>query len=88
MPKGGTVWVDAKVDGERLVLVVGDDGAGQRGGAVSRGGPGMGTGLSNVRERLAGLYGDRQTMKTTTGDGRGTEVRVEMPAIMEGSAGG
>jgi two-component system, LytTR family, sensor kinase len=88
LPKGGTVWVDAKVDGERLVLVVRDDGAGQSGGTVSHGSPGMGTGLSNVRERLTGLYGDRQAMETKAGEGRGTEVRVEMPAIMEGSVDG
>jgi two-component system, LytTR family, sensor kinase len=86
-PDGGTVWVDAKVDGGRLVLVVRDDGAGPGVATGSRDTSGTGTGLSNVRERLAGLYGDRQRMETTTGDGRGTQVRVELPAITGDSEG-
>jgi two-component system, LytTR family, sensor kinase len=87
-PTGGTVSVDATVDGERLVLVVRDDGAGPSGAGPFPDTPGMGAGLSNVRERLVGLYGDRQTMETTSGHGQGTEVRVELPAIPEGSLGG
>jgi hypothetical protein len=83
---GGTVWVDARLDGERLVLQVRDDGAGP-GRAVEPRTAGTGTGLSNVRERLAGLYGDRQRLVTTGGSGGGTDVRLELPARTDAAAG-
>lgn len=74
--RGGTVWVEARVDGDRLLLQVRDDGAGANGAA----GNGTGTGLSNVRERLAGLYGERQRLTTAAVEGGGTDVRLELPA--------
>lgn len=83
--KGGTVWVDARIDGERLVLRVRDDGAGASGQAGLPDTSGSGTGLSNVRERLAGLYGERQRLDTTAGDGGGTDVRLELPVNTEAS---
>ncbi len=44
---------------------------------------GTGTGLRNVRDRLAGLYGAGQLLRTLAGPGGGTEVRLELPVIME-----
>jgi LytS/YehU family sensor histidine kinase len=73
------VWVDARVDGRRLLLRVRDDGRSAGGGDTA----GTGTGLSNVRERLAGLYGDDQRLVTSGGNGAGTEVRIELPATAE-----
>jgi LytS/YehU family sensor histidine kinase len=84
--RGGTVWVDALIEGERLVLRVRDDGAGP--GPGPRETAGTGTGLSNVRERLAGLYGDRQRLQTTAASGGGTDVRLELPVITEAAARG
>ncbi len=72
--RGGTVWVEARVEGDVLRLQVRDDGAGGNGSS------GSGTGLSNVRERLAGLYGDRQSLATAPVEGGGTDVRIELPA--------
>jgi hypothetical protein len=81
---GGTVTVEAHVEGERLVLLVRDDGAGPNG----RGGTGgTGTGLANVRERLASLYGDRQLLETTAGHAGGTDVRVELPVLAAAAHG-
>ena len=85
---GGTVWVDARVEGSRLLLRVRDDGAGPSRSNGSPGTAGSGTGLANVRERLAGLYGEHQRLVTDAGDGAGTEVRLELPATTEASAGG
>jgi LytS/YehU family sensor histidine kinase len=82
-PRGGTVWVDARIDGERLVLRVRDDGAGPDGAAASGGTAGTGTGLCNVRERLAGLYGARHRLESTASDGGGMEVRLELPATTQ-----
>jgi LytS/YehU family sensor histidine kinase len=83
-PEGGTVWVDARIEGERLVLRVRDDGAGPGGPRETAG---TGTGLSNVRERLAGLYGDRQRLESSGRSGGGTDVRLELPVITEASPG-
>jgi signal transduction histidine kinase len=74
---GGTVWVAARVEGDLLVLTVRDDGAGPNGGVTA----GTGTGLSNVRKRLASLHGDRQRLETDAAPGGGTLVRIEMPAL-------
>jgi LytS/YehU family sensor histidine kinase len=63
---------------------------------VSDEGPGMGsrprtagsgTGLSNVRERLFGLFGDRQSLETLPRHPRGTEVRLQIPAVRESDGG-
>jgi two-component system, LytTR family, sensor kinase len=81
---GGTVTVEARVEDGRLVLLVRDDGAGPNGGSETAG---TGTGLSNVRERLASLYGDRQRLTTTAGPSGGTDVRVEIPVLPEAADG-
>ena len=85
---GGTVWVDARIEGRRLLLRVRDDGAGPGRPAGLLETAGSGTGLSNVRERLAGLYGEHQRLVTTAGDGAGTEVQLELPVTTEASPGG
>ncbi len=82
---GGTVWVDARIDGRRLLLQVRDDGAGPGRSSGPLETAGTGTGLSNVRERLAGLYGEHQRLVTSARDGAGTEVRLELPVTTEAS---
>ena len=75
----GHVRVDARVDGERLVIEVTDDGPGMDAKTPS---PGNGTGLSNTRERLAQLYGDAGVMEISSGDGeKGTTIRIRVPAM-------
>jgi signal transduction histidine kinase len=61
-------WVVGEHDGERLRVVVGDDG---RGGADPRG-----DGLAGVARRLAAFDG---TLEVTSPVGQGTEVRMEVP---------
>jgi LytS/YehU family sensor histidine kinase len=80
---GGTVWVVARIEGARLLLTVRDDGAGPNGGATV----GTGTGLSNVRARLQGLYGDRQDLSTAPAPDGGTIVRLELPAVPDDARG-
>ena len=50
-----TIKIDARLDGEDLLIMVTDDGEGEKG--VTRGGTGVG--LRNVRARLNALYGER-----------------------------
>ena len=64
--------VAARADG-RLRLEVEDDGAGFAADAAD------GTGLGNLRARLATLYGDRASL-TVTRLPRGARVTVELPA--------
>ena len=58
--EGGEIVVSAARDADGFVLSVRDDGVGI--GNVSTAKPGAGTGMKNVRDRLASLYGDRATL--------------------------
>lgn len=67
--------VEARRDGDELVLTVTDDGPGPPGAGEAR----EGVGLSNTRERLRTLYGDRASLAlapTLTG---GTAAVVRLP---------
>jgi sensor histidine kinase YesM len=70
---GGTIRLEAESDGERIKIVVSDDGQGFSGEA------GEGIGLNNVRERLSVAYGILQSMTIESVPGRGTEIRIELP---------
>ncbi|MBN1885234.1 MAG: histidine kinase [Candidatus Krumholzibacteriota bacterium] len=70
---GGTVHISAVREGERLCIVVRDDG-------VGFGGPGgSGIGLSNVSERLSVGYPGESTFRIDSAPGRGTTVAIEIP---------
>jgi two-component system LytT family sensor kinase len=75
----GTVSIDASVDGELLTLTVGDDGLGMPervlGEVWDRG-----VGLRNLRERLERLYGPEHLPVIESAPGRGTVVRLKLPA--------
>jgi hypothetical protein len=69
------VRLSARRDGDDLVVGVADSGAGH----VAAPAPGTGTGLRNVRERLALLYGDRARLEAgPCGDGFLAEVRMPL----------
>jgi two-component sensor histidine kinase len=71
--EGGRVRITARERGADLEVVVEDDGVGF--GATTRGG---GVGLSNLRERLAALYGARARLAIE--DARpGTRARLTLP---------
>ncbi|MDD3643140.1 MAG: histidine kinase, partial [Candidatus Krumholzibacteria bacterium] len=76
---GGTVRIEAARDGDRMRLIVGDDGLG-----FDRA-PGEGIGLRNVRERLAVAYGTRQSFEIESSPGGGTRVTIEFPVEREES---
>ena len=73
---GGRLWIDAWVEDGRLNIEVGDDGVGlDRAGAAS----GSGTGLDNVRARLAALFGDAGRMRVAGNAQGGVSVELELP---------
>jgi signal transduction histidine kinase len=80
-PTPGTVGVEAARDGERLRVRVYDDGPGlkRNGGAA-----GGGVGLSNTRERLAQLYGERQRFTLAEREGGGVEAALSIPFARAG----
>ena len=71
--EGGEVAVDARREGEHLVIDISDTGVGF--GAATRGG----VGLANLRERLKLLYGERAGVLITPAQPQGTLVRLTLP---------
>jgi signal transduction histidine kinase len=77
-PDGGCVVVSATRDRDALTVTVADTGAG-----LARGGePGQGIGLTNIRERLALLYGPHAALELAENTPRGfiAQIRLPVPA--------
>ncbi|MEQ1519299.1 MAG: histidine kinase, partial [Usitatibacteraceae bacterium] len=66
-------------DGDRIRLQVRDTGRGLSGAPIQAGG---GVGLSNLRERLAGLYGDKGKFTLESNDPKGVVATIELPATL------
>jgi LytS/YehU family sensor histidine kinase len=71
---GGEVTMRAAGEDASVVVEVTDTGVGFA--PTTRGG----VGLSNLRERLRLLYGERASLEISEGPGGGTRVRVKLPA--------
>jgi signal transduction histidine kinase len=68
--------IEARREGDELVLTVTDDGPGPGGTAAE---PSEGVGLGNTRERLATLYGDRARLELERTPEGGARVTVRLP---------
>lgn len=80
----GTVSVTTHLCKDRLVIYVSDNGVGipkaKQYEIFEMGrGSGMGLGLSNVAERMMGLYGPQYHLRLRSAQGRGTTVRLTIP---------
>ena len=75
---GGTVAIEARRDGDRLVVSVEDTGRGVAAGAGATT-SGEGVGLANVRERLAALFGPRGRFRLEAVEPHGTRAIIEVP---------
>jgi two-component system LytT family sensor kinase len=73
----GCMEISSRIAGGRLILRVADNGVGLR-QVVTR--PGYGIGLTNVRERLATLYGAGEQLRLFDAPGGGAVAEVELPA--------
>jgi two-component sensor histidine kinase len=69
----GSIWIAAERVGERLRLMVRDDGVGLPEHLVE------GVGLTNTRTRLAQLYDDEQSFALGPAPHGGTEAVIELP---------
>ena len=79
--KGGTVTLRSRLDGNRVLIEVADDGVGmgnRPASALRRSGAGIG--MKNVQERLEVLYGNQARFTVVSNPGRGTLVSIEIPA--------
>jgi sensor histidine kinase YesM len=74
VPGGGTLWILARQDGDRVAVTVADDGRG-----FSEDGGGTGIGLKNVRERLRLAYGDAATFSIVANFPRGVAATITLP---------
>ncbi|HTS22816.1 MAG TPA: histidine kinase [Casimicrobiaceae bacterium] len=72
-PSGGMIRVVARAEGERLILSVADTGVGFVPGS------GAGTGLANIRARLAAQFGDRASLALENNDLGGATARIALP---------
>jgi two-component system, LytTR family, sensor kinase len=78
---GGTVTLRSRLQGNRVLIEVADDGVGIKGGpANTLARTGAGIGMNNVRERLEVLYGHDARFTVVSNPGRGTLVSIEFPA--------
>ena len=82
---GGTVTLRGRVADSQLLLEVEDDGVGiAPDRAVEPGAlpsDGTGIGMRNVRERIQVLYGGRGEVEVISRPGRGTRIRLLLPAL-------
>jgi two-component system LytT family sensor kinase len=75
---GGSIAIEARLDGDELTLAVQDDGA----GAVSSPEVGAeGLGLRSIRQRLAAHHNGRALVAVESGEGKGFAVRITLPAV-------
>ncbi len=72
---GGHLAIRCRRDGDSLIVDVEDDGPGFAGA----GQPGDGTGLSNVRARLAACHGERACLALTAPPGGGVRATLRLP---------
>jgi two-component system LytT family sensor kinase len=80
---GGTVTLRSRLNGDRVLIEVADDGVGMGNrpvSALSRSGAGIG--MKNVQERLEVLYGNQAHFNVVSNPGRGTLISIEIPAVM------
>jgi len=82
---GGTVTVRSRLEGDRVLIEVADDGVGMTGRPISAlHRTGSGIGIKNVQERLEVLYGNQARFELVSNPGRGTLVSIEIPANLPG----
>jgi hypothetical protein len=73
--EGGRIEVRVYRHGDRCHVLVSDTGVG-----LGRGAPGLGTGLSGLRERLALIFGGEATLRLAAHEPHGVRAELDFPA--------
>ena len=79
---GGSIFISSRIDGEKLIIEVEDDGVGYSSNNVRLGQAGIG--MANVKERLEVLYGEAGRMSIGDRRGGGTRVTLSVPVLFAG----
>ena len=74
------ISICARIDNDKLVLHVADDGAGANALSIEQG---SGTGLRRLRERLRWLYGDRARLDIESTPAQGFSATLRLPLLSE-----
>jgi two-component system LytT family sensor kinase len=80
--EGGSIFLRSRIESERLVVEVEDDGVGISGDGfleVPSGVGGSGIGMANVSERLKVLFGDAARLVVNNSQTGGTLVQITLP---------
>jgi two-component system LytT family sensor kinase len=93
--EGGSIILRSRLEGERLIVEVEDDGVGISGAGfleVPSGIGGSGIGMANVAERLKVLFGDTARLIVNNSPTGGTLVQITLPIyqahdVAQGAAG-
>jgi two-component system LytT family sensor kinase len=83
---GGTITLRSRIQSQRMLIEVEDDGVGIAEGRVPTTGmvrTGAGIGMKNVRERLEVLYGAEASFDIESRPGRGTRVTLSLPLLLD-----
>jgi hypothetical protein len=72
--EGGSIAITATADAKTCVIRVADTGVG-----FGQSQPGLGTGLSTLRERLSLIYGDAAQLRVTAGEPYGVVCELQLP---------
>ncbi len=75
--EGGSLIISARAAAGRLRVAVADSGLGFASGTAASAGTGLG--LSNIRERLQRMFGDRAALVISPNVPTGTQVAIEIP---------
>ncbi len=76
--EGGCIKLSAKIRGNKLVLIMADNGPGLNHQSASSSNS-TGVGLINTRERLRELYADEQTLTLSSNNPKGLVVTIHIP---------
>jgi LytS/YehU family sensor histidine kinase len=74
--EAGKIVISSRIEGNNLSLAIRDDGPGIQAPSARRG---AGLGLLNVRDRLAQLHGEKQSLEVTAAPQGGTLVTICIP---------
>ena len=81
LPEGGFIRISARIEGSELRLEVADSG---QGFVKTSGG---GTGLSNIRARLSGIYGRGAQLRVGVNKPRGVSATIALPFVPQTAVG-
>ncbi|MFN9806044.1 MAG: sensor histidine kinase, partial [Betaproteobacteria bacterium] len=80
--EGGRITLSVRADGDMVIVSVADDGVGLQAGAATPAPAGNGgTGLSNIRARLALVYGGSAELQVTAAEPRGPRALRRGPRL-------